>query len=159
VVPQPVRQQRDLSHSSRWGLIVALLLAGFILPTSAQQSTRYDQFELHHSIVYTTFLSPEVAAEYGITRGPDKAILTLSVRDADSGEIAGRPMTIEGRTWDLITGGDMRVKEIREGRATYYIVPFEFLDREYRFFEFTFQPEGAVEAYDHKMKVQLWRQS
>ena len=159
MVPQPVRQQRNLSHSSRWGLIVALLLAGFILPAAAQQSTRYDQFELHHSIVYTTFLSPEVAAEYGITRGPDKAILTLSVRDADSGEIAGRPMTIEGRTWDLITGGDMRVKEIREGRATYYIVPFEFLDREYRFFEFTFQPEGAVEAYDHKMKVQLWRQS
>ncbi len=159
MVPQPVRQQRDLSHSSRWGLIVALLLAGFILPTAAQQSTRYDQFELHHSIVYTTFLSPEVAAEYGITRGPDKAILTLSVRDADSGEIAGRPMTIEGRTWDLITGGNMRVKEIREGRATYYIVPFEFLDQEYRFFEFTFQPEGAVEAYDHKMKVQLWRQS
>ena len=159
MVPQPVRQQRNLSHSSRWGLIVALLLAGFILPAAAQQATRYDQFELHHSIVYTTFLSPEVAAEYGITRGPDKAILTLSVRDADSGEIAGRPMTIEGRTWDLITGGDMRVKEIREGRATYYIVPFEFLDLEYRFFEFTFQPEGAVEAYDHKMKVQLWRQS
>ena len=159
MVPQPVRQQRDLSYSPRWGLIVALLLAGFVLPTAAQQSTRYDQFALHHSIVYTTFLSPEVAAEYGITRGPDKAILTLSVRDADSGEIAGRPMKIEGRTWDLITGGDMKVKEIREGRATYYIVPFEFLDREYRFFEFSFQPEGAPAPYDHKMKVQLWRQS
>lgn len=159
MVPQPVRQQRDLSYSPRWGLIVALLLAGFVLPATAQQSTRYDQFELHHSIVYTTFLSPEVAAEYGITRGPDKAILTLSVRDADSGEIAGRPMKIEGRTWDLITGGDMKVNEIREGRATYYIVPFEFLDREYRFFEFSFQPEGAPAPFDHKMKVQLWRQS
>ena len=158
MVPQPVRQQRNLSYSPRWGLIVALLLAGFVLPAAAQQSTRYDQFELHHSIVYTTFLSPEVAAEYGITRGPDKAILTLSVRDADSGEIAGRPMKIEGRTWDLITGGDMKVKEIREGRATYYIVPCEFLDREYRFFEFSFQPEGAPAPFDHKMKVQLWRQ-
>ena len=73
-------------------------------PAAAQQSTRYEQFELHHSIVYTTFLSPEVAAEYGIARGADKAILTLSVRDADSGDIAGRPMKIEGRTWDLITG-------------------------------------------------------
>ena len=140
-------------------MIVGLLLACCVLPAAAQQSTRYEQFELHHSIVYTTFLSPEVAAEYGIARGADKAILTLSVRDADAGDIAGRPMKIEGRTWDLITGGDMRVKEIREGRDTYYIVPFEFLDREYRFFEFTFQPEGAVEAYDHKMKVQLWRQS
>ena len=157
--PQPVCHQRDLSHSPRWHLIAGLLLACCVLPAAAQQSTRYEQFELHHSIVYTTFLSPEVAAEYGIARGADKAILTLSVRDADSGDITGRPMKIEGRTWDLITGGDMRVKEIREGRATYYIVPFEFLDREYRFFEFTFQPEGATSTFEHKMKVQLWRQS
>ena len=159
MAPQLVRKQRDLSHPSRWRLIAGLLLACCVLPAAAQQSTRYEQFELHHSIVYTTFLSPEVAAEYGIARGADKAILTLSVRDADSGDIAGRPMEIEGRTWDLITGGDMRVKEIREGRATYYIVPFEFLDREYRFFEFTFRPEGAAKDFEHKMKVQLWRQS
>ena len=159
MVPQLIRNQRDLSYSSRGHLIVALLLACFALPATAQQSTRYDQFELHHSIVYTTFLSAEVATEYEITRGSDKAILTLSVRDADSGEIAGRPMKITGRTWDLITGGEMKIKEIREGRATYYIVPFEFLDREYRFFEFTFQPAGAVKTFEHKMKVQLWRQS
>ena len=158
MVSQPVRHQRYLSYSPRWRLIVALLIGCLALPVIAQQSTRYDQFELHHSIVYTTFLSPEVAAEYGIARGADKAILTLSVRDADSGEIAGRPMSIEGQTWDLITGGAMRVKEIREGRATYYIVPFEFLDREYRFFEFSFQPEGAEKPFEHKMKVQLWRQ-
>lgn len=158
MVPQPVCHQRDLPYSPRWRLIVALLVGCIAFPVVAQQSTRYDQFELHHSIVYTTFLSPEVAAEYGIARGADKAILTLSVRDADSGDIAGRPMSIEGRTWDLITGGAMRVKEIREGRATYYIVPFEFLDREYRFFEFTFQPEGAEQPFEHKMKVQLWRQ-
>ena len=55
-----------------------------------QQSTRFDQFELHHSIVYTTFLSPQVAAEYGITRGADKAILTLSVRDANAGRDSGQ---------------------------------------------------------------------
>ena len=67
-------------------------------------------------------------------------------------------MQISGRTWDLITGGEMDVREIREGRATYYIVPFEFLDREYRFFEFSFQPEGTEKLYEHKMKVQLWRQ-
>ena len=67
-------------------------------------------------------------------------------------------MEIKGKTWDLITGGEMDVREIREGRATYYIVPFEFPDREYRFFEFTFLPEGAANEFEHKMKVQLWRQ-
>lgn len=127
-------------------------------PLQAQQSTRFDQFELHHSIVYTTFLSPEVAAEYGIARGRDKAMLTLSVRDAEAGDTAGRPMLIKGRTWDLISGSELDVREIREGDATYYIIPFEFLDREHRFFEFSFRPEGSTRSYQHKMQRQLWRQ-
>jgi hypothetical protein len=150
--------QRRLPYLPFRAVTLWLLLGFGATNAHGQQSTRYDEFELHHSIVYTTFVAPEVAAEYGIIRGADKAMLTLSVRDASSGDLAGRPMQINGRTWDLITGGAMDVREIREGRATYYIVPFEFLDREYRFFEFSFQPEGADKSYEHKMKVQLWRQ-
>jgi hypothetical protein len=150
--------QRRLPYLPFRAVTLWLLLGLGATNAHGQQSTRYDEFELHHSIVYTTFVAPEVAAEYGIIRGADKAMLTLSVRDASSGDLAGRPMQINGRTWDLITGGAMDVREIREGRATYYIVPFEFLDREYRFFEFSFQPEGADKSYEHKMKVQLWRQ-
>ena len=150
--------QRRLPYLPFRAVTLWLLLGLGAINANGQQSTRYDEFELHHSIVYTTFVAPEVAAEYGIIRGADKAMLTLSVRDASSGDLAGRPMQINGRTWDLITGGAMDVREIREGRATYYIVPFEFLDREYRFFEFSFQPEGADKSYEHKMKVQLWRQ-
>lgn len=137
-------------------LLVAILLVS--LPAAAQQSERFDQFELHHSIVYTTFLSPEIAAEYGIARGRDKAMLTLSVRDADAGETAGRPMIIEGETWDLIRNYELDIKEIREGDATYYIIPFEFLDREYRFFDLTFTPEGSKRSYRYKFNRQLWRQ-
>lgn len=127
-------------------------------PATAQQSERFDQYELHRSVVYTTFLSAEIAARYGISRGDDKAILTLSVRDADAGETSGRPMAISGRTWDLIHGGDLELKEIREGRATYYIAAFEFLDREWRFFEFDFTPEGSEQSYHYQFKVQLWKQ-
>ena len=154
---QFVCSQCNLSNPSQYlaQVLIALL---FVSNALAQQSTQFDEFELHHSIVYSTFLSPKVAAEYGIVRGADKAILTLSVRNANSGEIAGRPMNIEGRTWDLITGGEMDIQEIKEGKATYYIIPFEFLDREYRFFEFAFQPDGSERQYSHKMKVQLWRQ-
>ena len=125
---------------------------------SAQQSERFDEFELHYSIVYSTFLTPDIAAQFGIPRGNDKAMLTLSVRDAGAGDVEGRPMDISGRTWDLITGGSMKIKEVREGRATYYLVPFEFLDREYRFFEFDFTPEGSDKTYSYSFKTQLWRQ-
>ncbi|CAI8384698.1 MAG TPA: DUF4426 domain-containing protein [Halieaceae bacterium] len=132
-----------------------LLSASF---AHGQQSARFDEFELHYSIVYTTFLTADIAAEFDIPRGKDKAMLTLSVRDADAGDIEGRPMAISGRTWDLITGGNMKVREVREGRATYYLVPFEFLDREYRFFEFDFTPDGSEKTYSYKFKTQLWRQ-
>ena len=132
-----------------------LLSASF---AHGQQSARFDEFELHYSIVYTTFLTADIAAEFDIPRGKDKAMLTLSVRDADAGDIEGRPMAISGRTWDLITGGNMKVREVREGRATYYLVPFEFLDREYRFFEFDFTPDGSDKTYSYKFKTQLWRQ-
>ena len=138
--------------------LLTLLISLWACQSQAQQSERFDQFELHYSIVYTTFLTAEIAAKFGIPRGKDKAMLTLSVRDAEAGDIEGRPMEIEGRTWDLITGGNMKVKEVKEGRATYYLVPFEFLDREYRFFEFTFTPEGANKAYNYKFQTQLWRQ-
>ena len=132
-----------------------LLSASF---AHGQQSARFDEFELHYSIVYTTFLTADIAAEFDIPRGKDKAMLTLSVRDADAGDIEGRPMAISGRTWDLINGGNMKVREVREGRATYYLVPFEFLDREYRFFEFDFTPDGSEKTYSYKFKTQLWRQ-
>ncbi len=137
-------------------LAVSLMLWSTLV--AGQQSERFDQFELHYSIVYSTFLTPEIAAEFGIPRGKDKAMLTLSVRDAEASDVEGRSMRIKGRTWDLITGGDMTIKEVREGRATYYLIPFEFLDREYRFFEFDFTPEGSDQTYRYKFKTQLWRQ-
>ena len=139
-------------------VFIALLMAATPI-VQAQQSERFDRFELHRSVVYTTFLTPEIAAEYGIARGKYKAILTLSVRDVEAGEIAGRPMIISGETWDLIRGDPLDFKEIREGPATYYIADFTFIDREWRFFEFDFQPDGSEKTYHYKFKTQLWKQS
>ena len=138
-------------------LVIVLLLAS--TNTVGQQSERFGQYELHRSVVYTTFLTPEIASEYGIARGDFKAILTLSVRDVSTGETAGRPMALSGRTWDLIQGGTLDFLEIREGTATYYIAEFEFIDREWRFFEFDFQPEGSDKSFRYKFKTQLWKQA
>ena len=68
-------------------------------------------------------------------------------------------MAISGETWDLIRGDPLDFKEIREGPATYYIADFTFIDREWRFFEFDFRPEGSEETYHYKFKTQLWKQS
>jgi hypothetical protein len=140
---------------------LALLVLGLLASaTHAQQSERFDDYELHYSVVNTTFLAPEVAARYGITRGRRQAIVNIAVRHHGEGVADGEaktvPVSLEGRTWDLIAEQPLRFIEIDEGDAVYYIGEFQFINREWRWFEISFQPEGAGRSYTHKFKHQLY---
>ena len=136
-------------------LLCALLLLA-ALPGAAQQSERFGPYELHYSVVNTTFLQPEIAARYGLTRGKQRAILNLAVREHRDDTTEPRSMTLSGRTWDLIQGQDLKFQEVREGPAIYYIAEFKFINEEWRYFELDFQPEGAQQSYRFKFKHQLY---
>ncbi|GAB3283136.1 DUF4426 domain-containing protein [Parahaliea aestuarii] len=138
--------------------LLALALAALLAPAAfAQQSERFGPYELHHSVVNTTFLSPEVAAEYNIVRGKKRGIVNLAIREhlAD-GTAVNRAALLKGRSWDLIQGQALEFQEIREGQAVYYIAPFKFINREWRHFEVHFRPEGAEQTYTFKFKHQLY---
>ena len=140
-------------------VILTLLLAAIwqALPASAQQSQMFGPYELHYSVVNTTFLEPEVAAAYGITRGDKRAILNLAVREhLEDGGNEARSMQLKGRTWDLIQNQFLEFQEIREGPAIYYIAEFKFINEEWRFFEVDFRPQGADRTYTFKFKHQLY---
>jgi uncharacterized protein DUF4426 len=140
-------------HKFLW--LSLLLLA---LPATAQQSEMFGPYELHYSLVNTTFLEPRVAATYGITRSKKRAILNLAVREQQpGGGDEARTMQLKGRTWDLIQNGhELQFQEIREGPAVYYIAEFKFLNEEWRHFEVHFRPEGADQTYTFKLKQQLY---
>lgn len=122
----------------------------------AQQSETFGPFELHYSVVNTTFLDPAVAATYGISRGEKRAILNLAVREKLADGTAARPMVVQGRTSDLMQQQSLEFREIREGDAIYYIAEFSFINEEWRFFEIDFRPEGATQGYMYKFKHQLY---
>jgi hypothetical protein len=122
----------------------------------AQQSETFGPFELHYSVVNTTFLDPAVAATYGITRGEKRAILNLAVRENLADGSVARPMQLQGRTWDLIQKQTLEFREVREGDAIYYIAEFSFINEEWRFFEIDFRPEGAAQSYTFEFKHQLY---
>ncbi len=138
-------------------LIALLLLAGF---AQAQQSERFDQYELHYSVVNTTFLEPRVAATYGITRSKRRAILNLAVREhLPEGGTAGRSMQLKGSTWDLLQRSQqLEFQEVREGDAIYSIAEFKFLGDEWHNFEVHFRPEGADDTYTFKLKHKVFEQ-
>ena len=138
-------------------LLSLTLLVLFASAASAQQSEMFGPYELHYSVVNSTFLQPEVAASYGITRGKKSAILNLAVREKleDCTDVA-RNMLLKGRTWDLIQNQFLEFQEISEGTAIYYIAEFKFINEEWRFFEVDFRPQGADQTYTFKLKHQLY---
>jgi hypothetical protein len=159
--------------TARFKLLIACVLLA--TPALAQQSERFGPYELHYSVVNTTFIEPEVAATYGITRGKKRAILNLAVREhrpAPAGEGAGdsgspaqdlvagttesRAMQIQGKTWDLIQNQPLTFQEVREGPAIYYLAEFRFINEEWRFFEIDFRPEGAQQTYTFKFRHQVF---
>ena len=138
--------------------LLPLLMCLIGLPAVAQQSEMFGPYELHYSVVNTTFLSPKVAATYNIVRGEDRAILNLAVREhLEDGSTEARSMQLKGRTWDLIQNTtQLEFLEVREGPAIYSIAEFRFLDEEWRHFEVYFRPEGATETFTFKLKHQMY---
>lgn len=144
-----------MTAPARWILLCGLMALGNGL-SQAQQSERFGPYELHYSVVNTTFLAPEVAANYGIVRGKKRAILTLAVREHLADGSVPRVSLLQGRTWDLIQNQTLDFLEIREGEAVYYIADFKFINEEWRFFEVDFRPEGAEQTYTFEFKHQLY---
>ena len=137
-------------------LLISLLL--FATHTQAQMSERFGEYELHYSFVNTTFLSPEIAAQYQITRGKRHGILMLSLRKHREGVDGTQPsaMNVSGTTSDLIRKDELTFKEIREDGAVYYIAPFKFINEEFRHFYIDFQAAGNDRTYSHHLEHQMY---
>ncbi|MBP6683477.1 MAG: DUF4426 domain-containing protein [Halioglobus sp.] len=136
--------------------LLLLVLLGASATAVAQQSKMFGPYELHYSVVNTTFLQADVAAAYGIVRGKNRGIVTLAVREHLGEGSETRAMLLQGRTWDLIQNQPLEFVEIREGTAVYYIAEFKFINEEWRFFEVTFRPEGADQTHTFQFKHQLY---
>lgn len=139
-----------------FGTLITLVALALASSATAQQSERFGDYELHYSVVNTTFLSPEVAAAYQITRGDKKAILNLSLRKHTGAGTEPAGMAVEGTHRDYIHNGVLTFQEIRESGAIYYIAPFDFINEEWRFFDIQFQPEGSDARYTFEFKHQLY---
>ena len=135
-----------------------LLLLGQFAPQAAEaaQFKRFGDLEVHYAVVNTTFLTPEVAAAYGITRGKHRAIVNISVLDAGkSGLPQPRKAVVSGVSRDLISSQTLKFQEIREQNSIYYIAPFKFLNAEHHRIEvqLTVDPDQPPIVLKFEQKV------
>ncbi len=137
--------------------IVILLFLLASLQAMGQQSERFGDLELHYSVVNTTFLAPEVAAAYNLTRAKNRAIINLSLRRHVGNGTEAVPMKLRGTTADLIQRQQvLEFQEIRESGAIYYIASFKFINEDWHRFDIDFLPEGAGRSSPFSFKQQMY---
>ena len=132
-------------------LPVALLLLGLLPLHANAQIEHFGDYTVYYSVVNSTFISPEIAAQYGITRGERVAFLNISVQKKDEG--LGKPVhaTLSGFRKNLLQQtATIEFQEIQEGAAIYYIGEFGFSNAELVTFEVEIQPEDSVLSYTLK---------
>ncbi len=141
-------------------LLVALLAALISISALAQDSSkRFGDYEVHYSVLNSTFLEPETAAGYGITRGKNHALINIAVRKhLPDGSNKAQKAIVRGKSSDLIHASELEFTEIVEQEAIYYIAGLRFNDKELRTFEIKVQPDPNIKPYGLKFNKTLYAQ-
>ncbi len=131
-------------------LCLAMLLSG--ATARAEQLQRLGDWDVHYVVIRTSFLKPEIAARHGIVRGPDRALLNISVIGTDGKPVAA---TVSGRMRNLLEqDSPLDFQEVREGEAVYYLAPVKHTDREIlRFYVDIRPPDGTVQHLEFQQQM------
>lgn len=116
----------------------ALLPAGFALAADdddnavrIETSKTFGDYEVLYTVIPSTTLLPEMAAEYKVVRAKDQALVNISVRKRlpDGSDVA-QAATLKGSYSNLIQPRDLEFREVREQGAIYYLAQLRFTNRE-----------------------------
>jgi len=133
-------------------LLAGLLLLGLLPGAHAEQFKRLGAWDVHYVVVRTSFLKPEIAARNEIIRGPDRALLNISVIGQD-----GKPVTaaLTGHVRNLLEQNmPLEFREVREGEAVYYLAQFRHTDREIlRFYVDITPPDGTAQRLEFQQQM------
>ena len=116
-------------------LWVALGLAlVFTASVQAQQMKKLGPWHVHYIAFGSTFITPEIARTYKITRAKNKGIINIAILDSKTQE--AQSVDITGTVRNLIHAPKpLQFKEINEGESTYYIAQMDYKNEETLTFE------------------------
>ncbi|MGB1109576.1 MAG: DUF4426 domain-containing protein [Gammaproteobacteria bacterium] len=139
-------------------LILATLLSLWSWSSQAEQSQDFGDYVVHFNALPTSFISNEVAKQYGITRSKTRVLLNISVLKKVLGT-SSAPVTaiVKARATNL-TGQlkDIPTRKVSEGQAIYYLGELRVADEETLNFEIEVTPKGMEAPYTVKFRQQFF---
>lgn len=128
----------------RLSLAFALTLLSSL--ASAQSSITRGAYTIHYSALPSTLITPEVARNSGLTRSASRGLLNIAViKKEDEREFAVTAVIEAAATNPSGQRQSLRLREVREGEAIYYLGEPRISDGERLDFELRITPVGAPE--------------
>jgi hypothetical protein len=101
----------------------------FPYQASAEQKQELGKWDVHYIALNTTFLTPEVAKQYGIVRSKFNALINISVLDRK--DKSAQSVILTGEAKNLLgVIKKLNFKQVTEGKAIYYLALLPFSDLE-----------------------------
>lgn len=140
-------------------LVLLSILMAPLASATAEVFTR-GPFEVRITPFPSTFLTPEIASEYGLTRSESQAILNISVYDTRlERAVKTVPATLSGTRQNLLGQAfNLEFQEVREGDAVYYLVPFRISDDEIINVQLEATPEGETLTVSARFSQKFYKQ-
>ncbi len=144
-------------------LTLAGLLLAFTSSVMADSENEYrtdDGYVIHYNALKTGFLEPGIAAQYKITRSKRQGMLNVSVRKGGENQIAQTQAVKANVTAQAVNLSSqlktIKMKEVLDGDAIYYIGVFGITDKENLTFTITVDPEMQAKTHEIKFTQQFF---
>ena len=116
---------------------------------SVRSTQTFGDYTVHFTVFNSTFITPEIARAYALTRGNNQVLINISVTKTSGGKTSlGLPAKITGTATNLIQQQQvLDFKTISEGEATYYLASLRHTHEEAINFSVDVQPEGVAKPF------------
>lgn len=128
----------------KWFLgVFTALLVSF---AHADQVTEFGQYQLHYNTFESTFLTPQIANQYGLTRSKGRGLLNVAVTTQDQGALPQSQRAIVSAKVTNLLGQivSLEFMTIEEGDSIYYLAPFTKTNDE--ILKFTVQAKVSADS-------------
>lgn len=125
-------------------LALAALLLATSLQTQAAGSKDFGEYQVHWSVLPSTFLAPEVARANNLQRSKGIGIINISImEEGGNGQLVPVSGQVEGKVAnDIQQVKFLAFRRIQEGDAVYFIAEYQYLSGELMTFNVTARPTG-----------------
>jgi Domain of unknown function (DUF4426) len=121
-----------------WLPLLALL--AFSVHADNKPYKEFGGYKVFFSSFNSSFILPEVASAYNITRGKDKGLVNIAVILDD--QTGGTTSLVKGTVSNMLAQQQvLKFFEVREGNTVYYLAPFEFDNEDSMTFKIQVQPD------------------